>query len=178
MGLGLWGGSAMGGKGALLLPPPLEVAEGIEAQALLEKTRPLLPSGAFLGPLFDTNYAVIDHYWLERKFLPFYRDAVADLRGWASRENEGSDCDNYGMFLRQMIGLAGIGARSDEPAAAQLIVFQNRAFSGLGRTREKHCLGLFLTNKGWYVLEPQNGAELIKLSRYANRKTIRYITFH
>lgn len=168
----------VGAKGSLPLPPPLVVTEGIEAQALLDKTRLLLPSGAFLGPLFDTNYAVIDHRWLDREFLPFYREAAADLRDWASREDEASDCDNYGMFLRQMIGLAGMGARSDEPAAAQLIVFQNRAFSGVGRTREKHCVGLFLTNKGWYVLEPQNGAELIKLSRYANRKTIRYITFH
>ena len=160
------------------MPPPLKVAEEIEAQALLKQAQLLLPSGAFLAPLFDTNYAVIDHHWLEREFLPFYREASADLRAWASREDEASDCDNYGMFLRQMMGLAGIGARSDEPAAAQLIVMQNRAFSGVGRTREKHCVGLFLTNRGWYVLEPQNGKELVKLSRYANRKTIRYITFH
>lgn len=154
------------------------VAGEIEAQALLDKTRLLLPSGAFLGPLFDTNYAIIEHRWLEREFLPFYREAASDLRAWASREDEASDCDNYGLFLRQMIGLAGMGARSAEPAAAQLIVLQNRAFSGVKRTQEKHCVGLFLTDRGWYVLEPQNGAQLTKLSRYANRKTIRYITFH
>ena len=80
--------------------------------------------------------------------------------------------------MRQMMGLAGIGARADEPTAALLFVRLHRPFSGVSRTQEKHCVGLFLTNRGWYVLEPQNGAELTRLSRYANRKTIRYITFH
>ena len=175
----LVGASSHGwGKNTLALPPALKVAREISAVDLLAESRPLLPSGAFLGPLFDTSYAVIDYRWLEREFLPFYREAAADLRSWASREDEASDCDNYGLFLRQMIGLAGIGARSDEPTAAQLIVFQDRSFSGVGRTREKHSVGLFLTDKGWYVLEPQNGVQLVKLSRYANRKTIRYITFH
>jgi len=176
--LGSLGGASGFAKGTIDLPPPLVVAGEIEAQALLDLTRPLLPSGAFLAPLFDTHYAIIEYRWLEREFLPFYREAAADLRSWASREGDASDCDNYGSFLRQMMGLAGIGARSDEPAAAQLIVLQNRPFSGVKRTREKHCVGLFLTDQGWYVLEPQNGAELTKLSRYANRKTIRYITFH
>jgi hypothetical protein len=170
--------SLLWGRSTISLLPPLKVAEAISAQALLEQARPLLPSGAFLAPLFDTSYAVIDYHWLEHEFLPFYREAAAELRSWASREDEASDCDNYGMFLRQMMGLAGIGARADEPTAAQLIVLQNRPFSGVRRTQEKHCVGLFLTNRGWYVLEPQNGAELTRLSRYANRKTIRYITFH
>jgi hypothetical protein len=176
--LGLSVGSSGFGRGSLSLPPALKVSHEISAEDLLEQSRSLLPQGAFLAPLFDTNYAVIDYRWLEKEFLPFYRKAATDLRGWASRDDEASDCDNYGMFLRQMMGLAGIGARSDEPTAAQLIVFQNRSFSGVGRTRENHSVGLFLTNRGWYVLEPQNGTELVKLSRYANRKTIRYLTFH
>lgn len=162
----------------LPLPPGMEVAKGISAEELLTDAQKLLPSGAYLGPLLDANYAVIDHRWLERQFVPFYREAAAQLRTIASRTDEASDCDNYGMFLRQMMGLAGIVGRTAEPTAAQLIVFQERAFSGVGRTRERHTVGLFLTDRGWYVLEPQNGAKLTALERYANRDQIRFITFH
>lgn len=138
----------------------------------------LRPKGAFLGPLLDKQYAVLDHKWLEKEFLPFYRGAVADLRHLASRSGEASDCDNDGMFLRQMVGLAGIVGKTEEPAVAQIVVLQNRAFSGGNRTKENHSVGLFLTDRGWYVLEPQNGEHLVAFSRYANRKTLRYATFH
>lgn len=163
---------------SLPLPPALSAARRITAEELLTDAQHLLPSGAFLGPLLDARYAVIDHRWLEREFVPFYRDAAKRLQEIASREVEASDCDNYGMFLRQMLGLAGIVGHTDEPTAATLIVMQERAFSGVGRTRERHCVGLFLTDRGWYVLEPQNGARLTALERYANRETIRYIAFH
>ncbi len=110
--------------------------------------------------------------------MPAYRVAVETVKDIASREAEGSDCDNYGMFLRQMVGLAGIVGQSAEPAAAQVVVFQAKSFSGVGNTRERHAVGLFLTERGWMVLEPQNAAELVPLDRYANRRSIHYITFH
>lgn len=110
--------------------------------------------------------------------MPAYRVAVETVKDIASREAEGSDCDNYGMFLRQMVGLAGIVGQSAEPAAAQVVVFQAKSFSGVGNTRERHAAGLFLTERGWKVLEPQNAAELVPLDRYANRRSIHYITFH
>lgn len=162
---------------ALPLPPRLETSGEITAEQLLTDAQLLLPAGAYLGPLLDANYAVINHDWLARTFVPFYRETAASLREIATRD-ESSDCDNYGMFLRQMVGLAGIVGHTAEPAAAQLIVMQERAFSGVARTRERHCVGLFLTDRGWYVLEPQNGARLTALKRYANRGNIRFITFH
>ena len=171
-------GWAEAGFRSLALPPPLVASREIPVEDLLADAQRLLPSGAYLGPLLDARYAVIDHRWLQREFLPFYQNAARDLRTWASRENEASDCDNYGMFLRQMIGLAGLAAHAQEPAAAQVVVVQDRSFSGVRRTREKHSIGLFLTDKGWYVLEPQNGARLTAFKHYANRRTVRYMTFH
>jgi hypothetical protein len=61
---------------------------------------------------------------------------------------------------------------------AQVVVFQSQAFSGVGRTRERHAVGLFLTERGWFVLEPQNATELVAIGDYANRRGIQYITFH
>jgi len=176
LGLGLT--VAQAGLGSLPIPPKLRTADHIPAEQLLTDAQQLLPAGAFLGPLLDARYAVIDHAWLEEKFVPFYRLAVTRLQTIASREDGASDCDNYGMFLRQMVGLAGIVGRTDEPTAAQMIVLQEHSFSGVRRTRERHCVGLFLTDRGWFVLEPQNAAQLTPLGEYANRDTIRYITFH
>ena len=48
----------------------------------------------------------------------------------------------------------------------------------MGRTRERHAIGLFLTDKGWYVLEPQNPAALVPIESYPNRDGIQYISFH
>lgn len=161
------------------LPPPLQLTRTISAEELLTSTQKLLPAGAFLGPLLDERYAVIKHEWLARTFLPFYRDAVtALLAATNGGGEEGADCDDFGMFLRHMTGLAGMLAGTAQPSAAKVIVFQDKAFSGVGRTRERHAVGLFLTDQGWYVLEPQNGESLVPLSSYANKNGIQYITFH
>lgn len=161
------------------LPPPLQLARTIAAEDLLTSAQKLLPKGAFLGPLLDARYAVIKHDWLVRRFVPFYRDAVAALREAADGGGaEGADCDDFGMFLRHMAGLSGMLAGSAQPSAAQVIVFQDRSFSGVGRTRERHAIGLFLTEKGWFVLEPQNASALVPLDTYANKDGIQYISFH
>ncbi len=160
------------------LPPALVPGETIAVADLLSSAQKLLPKGAFLGPLLDERYAVISHEWLTRKFLPAYRVAVETVKGVAARDAEGSDCDNYGMFLRQMVGLAAIAGRSAEPAAAQVVVFQAKAFEGVGRTRERHAVGLVLTDRGWFVVEPQSATEPVPFERYVNRTGIHYITFH
>ncbi len=160
-------------------PPPLQVARTIAAKDLLTSAQLLLPKGAFLGPLLDERYAVIKHDWLERTFIPFYRKAVVALRDAADGGGqEGADCDDFGMFLRDMAGIAGMLAGTAQPSAAKVIVFQDQSFSGVGRTRERHAIGLFLTDKGWYVLEPQNAATLVPIAAYTNRNSIQYITFH
>ena len=176
------GGAGLSAKNAVptrfTVPPPLEEMRQITAEELLRSAQQLLPPGAFLGPLLDEHYAVIGYEWLAQRFLPAYREAVATVQSVASREAEGADCDNYGMFLRQMVGLAGIVGRTAEPAAAQVVVFQAKAFSGVPQTRERHAVGLFFTDRGWVVLEPQNPVELVPFERYANRRNLRYITFH
>ena len=160
------------------LPPPLQIARCISAEELLTSTQKLLPKGAFLGPLLDTRYAVIKHDWLVRKFIPFYHDSVAVLRAATNGHEEGADCDDFGMFLRHMIGIAGMLAGTAQPAAAKVIAFQEKSFSGVGRTRERHAIGLFLTEEGWFVLEPQNPSALVPLNSYPNRNGIQYITYH
>lgn len=163
----------------LSYPPPLEAAKVIPAEELLTSAQKLLPKGAFLGPLLDAKYTVIKHEWLVKKFLPFYREAVENLKDVAKGGGEeGADCDDFCIFLRQMTGLAGIVGHTAGPAMAQVVVFQAREFSGVGRTRERHAIGLFLTERGWFVLEPQNGTELKAIDDYANKRGIQYITFH
>lgn len=162
----------------LTLPPALATTGQITAEELLVAAQKLLPKGAFLGPLLDDRYAVISQEWLKRRFIPAYREAVETVKAMAPRDTQGADCDNYGMFLRQMVGLSGILGQSAEPAVAQVVVFQARPFSGVGRTQERHAVGLFYTDVGWLVLEPQNADELVPIERYANRAGIRYITFH
>lgn len=160
-------------------PPPLEQSGTIKAEDLLLSAQKLLPKGAFLGPLLDAKYTVIKHDWLVHKFMPFYREAVENLKDVAKGGGEeGADCDDFCIFLRQMAGLAGIVGHTAGPAAAQVVVFQAREFSGVGRTRERHAIGLFLTERGWFVLEPQNATELVAVGEYANRTGIQYITFH
>lgn len=160
------------------LPPPLQSSGTISAEELLTSTQKLLPKGAFLGPLLDTRYAVIKREWLERKFVPFYRDAVDSLRAVIHGTEEGADCDDFGMFLRHMTGLAGMIAGTAQPSAAKVIAFQEKSFSGVGRTRERHAVGLFLTDDGWFVLEPQNPASLVPLASYPNCSRLQYITYH
>jgi hypothetical protein len=167
-------------KGPVMaFPPALEKADTIKAEELLILAQKLLPKGAFLGPLLDAKYAVIKHEWLVKTFMPFYREAVETLKQVAdARGGEGGDCDDFCIFLRQMTGLAGIVGHTAGPAMAQVVVFQSQAFSGVGRTRERHAVGLFLTERGWFVLEPQNATELVAIGDYANRRGIQYITFH
>jgi hypothetical protein len=162
----------------LTFPPGLVEAHRIKAEELLTSTQKLLPKGAFLGPLLDDHYSVISYDWLKREFIPYYRNAVDTLKLFASRDAEGSDCDDFSMYLRHMISLAGFVGQSAEPAAAQMIVFQEKRFSGVSGTHERHEVGLFLTDRGWFVLEPQNAAELLPLERYANARDIQYISFH
>jgi hypothetical protein len=160
-------------------PPPMERAGSISKEELLLSAQRLLPKGAFLGPLLDERYTVISHEWLEKSFVPFYRDAIDRLlTAVDGGARDGADCDDFGLFLRQMAGLSGIVARSSAPAVAQVIVFQGQWFSGIGRTRERHAVGLFLTDRGWYVIEPQNADTITPIDRYANRRGIQYITFH
>lgn len=162
----------------LQLPPALTAPATVTNQALLTEAQKLLPAGAYLGPLLDETYAVVPQAWLKEQFLPFYRREVARVRQLGSEDAEASDCDNYGTFIRHTLALAGWIGHTAQPAVAHVIVFQEKAFSGLGRTRERHSVCLILTDAGWQVIEPQNAARLTPLSRYPNRDTIQFIAFH
>ncbi|PAW67081.1 MAG: hypothetical protein B9S34_06300 [Opitutia bacterium Tous-C1TDCM] len=163
----------------LELPPALESSRLITNEELLASAQKLLPRGAFLGPLLDARYAVIKHDWLVKRFIPSYRRAVASLQAELKHAgDESADCDDFGMFLRHMAALSGMLAGGAQPSAAQVIVFQENSFSGVGRTRERHAVGLFLTERGWQVLEPQNADKLVPLESYVNRTGIQYISFH
>ncbi|MSU70346.1 MAG: hypothetical protein EXS39_06170 [Opitutaceae bacterium] len=92
---------------SLTYPPALIEVNQIKAEELLHSAQKLLPQGAFLGPLLDEHYAVISYDWLKRRFVPYYRGAVNTLKEFAARDCEGSDCDDFSMYLRHMISLAG-----------------------------------------------------------------------
>jgi hypothetical protein len=48
----------------------------------------------------------------------------------------------------------------------------------VGRTCERHAVGLSLTDRGRFVVEPQSATEPVAFERYVNRGGIYYITFH
>lgn len=166
------------GRATLAFPPALKRSGTVSAADLLTSAQKLLPKDAFLGPLLDKRYSVIKYDWLVESFIPYYQEAVESLKTVADGKTEGSDCDDFGLFLRQTLGLSGVVGRVASPAAAQVVVFQSRSFSGVGVTRERHMVGLILTDRGWYVIEPQNAEKIEPVERYANRRGIQYITFH
>ena len=90
---------------------------------------------------------------------------------------EGGDGDDFGSLLRPMTGRAGSVGHTAGPAAAQGVMFQGQEFSGGGRASEQHAVGLFLTERGWLVREPQNATELVALGYDANRRGIPELTF-
>ncbi|MBL9206818.1 MAG: hypothetical protein JNN01_17140 [Opitutaceae bacterium] len=171
-------GKEKASKTQMAFPPGLKRSGTVSAQELLTSAQKLLPKDAFLGPLLDKRYSVIKYEWLVDTFIPYYQEAVEVLKTVADGKTEGSDCDDFGLFLRQTIGLSGVVGRVASPAAAQVVVFQSRAFSGVGITRERHMVGLVLTDRGWYVIEPQNAQKLEPVDHYSNRRGIQYITFH
>lgn len=118
----------------------------------------------------DNTYVIPDHDWVKKQFDPYFRWYIYYLS--AEYHAEGMDCDNYSDMYQQALILANLkagGTRSGDVPCAVLVV--NQRDKGI-----LHALNLVRTNKGWYIVEPQDGL-FIPLSSYRYKNDIAYVDF-
>lgn len=124
------------------------------------------------------GYAVVPHEWLMDRFLPYFLDTV--FRLGLRFTDEGFDCDNYARLFRDELNLQyrlQVTTEGQEPACAVFTVRQKRTFGVVpGQSGYTHALVLVRTEKGWYVVEPQDGT-ISMLGKYPNRAHLRRVYF-
>lgn len=137
-----------------------------------------LPAGVWVSPLENARYEVISARWMRKIFLPALRTQMAALweRG-IPEENSAGNCNGFALVCRLMLSLSAMEAHASAPATATVIVRQEKAFGGLGATREDHCVAFVLTDEGPWILEVQSG-EYTPIADYPNRGTIKMVSVH
>ena len=124
-GCGVAAGDGCAEGAQLAFPPVMEKCGTISAADLLTSAQKRWPKRTLLGPLLDANDTVITPERPVGKFISFDRTAVDTVTDVASGGGEeGADCVDGALFLRQMTGLAGIVGHTAGLAAAQVVVFQ------------------------------------------------------
>lgn len=131
----------------------------------------LRDSGVLVFPAVnDHKYIVPEHSWVRGDYSQYFDWYIYYL---GARYNaEGMDCDNFADFYRQNLVLSNLkagGARRGDVPCATLIV--NQKDKGI-----YHALNLVRTDRGWYVVEPQDGT-FVALNSYRYRRDITKITF-
>jgi hypothetical protein len=76
-----------------------------------------------------------------------------------------------------MLSLSAMDVHACAPAAATVIVRQERPFGGLSATKENHCVDFVLTDEGPWIIEAQSGA-YTTIDAYPNRGTIKLVSVH
>ncbi|TVR53928.1 MAG: hypothetical protein EA425_02685 [Puniceicoccaceae bacterium] len=128
--------------------------------------------------LNDKKYVIPRHEWLVHDYLPHFSQYLREMG--IRPDGEGLDCDNYSLLFRQQMIISnylGGATRLGDVPAAIMKVRQVKSFGGVRADEESyHSLILVRTDRGWFVVEPQNGT-LTALSRYPNRPFISYLFF-
>jgi hypothetical protein len=126
-----------------------------------------------LNPDLAPSYLRVDHKWMVDTYDWF--DAFLWERNVENRE-EVWDADNYTEGLAAIAGLALLksGDLSNQPFVGRMVVEYEKPWGGVLEGR--HSLAYFVSEKGIFVLEPQNG-RFVELSKYPNRKTILRVVY-
>ena len=118
----------------------------------------------------DGNYTSIKH----ESFILFnkwYRSKIKRLN--PPKNGENFDCEDFALLYKSLFSLAFLNEKRERQGLVGVIVVNQRNKAlGIPATGA-HALNIILTEKGWWVYEPQTG-EFCKLSRYPN-KIIAYI---
>lgn len=118
----------------------------------------------------DHKYVIPQHSWVNGDYSSYFDSYIYYLG--AEYNAEGMDCDNFADFYRQNLVLANLkagGARQGDVPCATIVV--NQRDKGI-----YHALNLMRTNRGWFVIEPQDGT-FTKLSSYQYLRNITKVTF-
>lgn len=161
----------------LRMPAPLQVTRVLTAQDVateLERLRELSPSMA-VAPLKDRSYGIISQASFE-EYRKFWKARSEELRK-SFGGDESNDCDNFALAARLFANMAAMRARSAEPVVGIATVFHVLPWATLPPTFENHEVLLFYTERGWFVMEPQN-AHVGPLATYPNRDRMLFLTLH
>ncbi|HUX79205.1 MAG TPA: hypothetical protein VMW10_05615 [Alphaproteobacteria bacterium] len=120
----------------------------------------------------DGKYVTPTHEHLEM-FINWWRGFI--LTENVAYIKDAFDCDNFANLFKTLYTLSSL--RAEEKVEAQvlvgtIIVKQEKEFAFVyGGSFVWHMLNIVRTEKGWFVVEPQNGF-FISLEYYPNSKTI------
>ena len=90
-------------------------------------------------------------------------------------QKENLDCDNFAMLYKSLMGISSYkSAINKEPSVAVVVVRQINEYGGIPSSNGYHMVNLVMTNKGWFIFEPQTG-EFILLEEYPNQEFIEYL---
>lgn len=124
--------------------------------------------------LLDSAYKKVDYFYF-LKFNNWFKKVKFENGIMPINQNEALDCDNFAMLYKSLFAVAGYASQQEkEFAVAAVVVKQMNEFGGIPAGQGLHMVNLILTNKDWYIFEPQTGA-LVELHKYPNQKYIRYL---
>ena len=117
------------------------------------------------------SHAVIHADWLE-PLLDWYADLL--FRFGLYYERNEWDCENYAQMLASLASVQSTraGYKGLNMPVGWITVRPLRPWANVpGATDATHALNLIRTHRGFYVIEPQNGAR-VALADYPNRDQI------
>jgi hypothetical protein len=159
-------------------PSGMPTGKTITAEQLWQEFDHSLPPDVWVSPLESKKYEVISAKWMRRSFLPALKRQMAAL--WEEHvpeDDTAGNCNGFALICRLMLTLSAMDSHASSPAAATVIVKQERAFGGLSATRENHCVAYVLTDEGPWIIEVQSGA-YTQIGAYPNRENIKIVSVH
>jgi hypothetical protein len=159
-------------------PTGMPTGKTVTAEQLWEVFDHALPPDVWVSPLESSKYEVISAKWMRREFLPALKQQMKTL--WEKRipeEDSAGNCNGFALVCRLMLSLSAMEAHARAPAAATVIVKQEKPFGGLSATMEDHCVAFVLTDEGPWIIEAQSGV-YTKIGDYPNRGTIKLVSVH
>jgi len=162
----------------VVAPTGMPTGRTVTAQELWREFDRSLPPGVWVSPLESSRYEVISAQWMRRSFLPALQREMRLL--WDKgipEENTAGNCSGFALVCRLMLNLSAMAAHAHGPAAATVIVKQDRSFGGLSATKEDHCVSYVLTDEGPWIIEAQSGT-YTPIGSYPNLGTIKLVSVH
>lgn len=159
-------------------PAGLPTGRTVTAEQLWQEFDHALPPDVWVSPLESSRYEVISAAWMRRVFLPALKQQMKGI--WEKKipeEDTAGNCNGFALVARLMLSLSAMEAHARAPAAATVIVRQEKPFGGLSATKEDHCVFFVLTDEGPWIVEVQSGA-YVKIADYPNRGTIKLVSVH
>lgn len=120
-----------------------------------------------------TRFLQLDHGWSGR-FKNWFRSLEKPLK--MRYEDQLWDCDNYANCFVALADLLALHAGETRGAlcVGWATVYYQRPFAGVNSGA--HAVAILGTNRGLFVIEPQNGT-MVPLREFPNRHTIEAVYF-